>query len=107
MSHGNWAFLFLGRDELETTFNTASKKKKAYERGRKKKPRKRKKCKFITISQAHEIRHQNEKRAVLPLQCAPIVLLKSGPQCFLLSGETSSQEPHHVVNRYINLSDSF
>lgn len=73
----------------------------------KKKSRKRKKCKFITISQAHEIRHQNEKRAVLLLQCAPIVLLKSGPQCFLLSGETSSQEPHHVVNRYINLSDSF
>lgn len=28
MSHGNWAFLFLGRNELETTFNTASKKKK-------------------------------------------------------------------------------
>lgn len=107
MSHGNWAFLFLGRDELETTFNIASKKKKLMREAEKKKPRKRKKCKFITISQAHEIRHQNEKRAVLPLQCAPTVLLKSGPQCFLLSGETSSQEPHHVVNRYINLSDSF
>lgn len=107
MSHGNWAFLFLGRNELETTFNTASKKKKKLMREAGKKSRKRKKCKFITISQAHEIRHRNEKRAVLPLQCAPIVLLKSGPQCFLLSGETSSQEPHHVVNRYINLSDSF
>lgn len=72
-----------------------------------KKSRRRKKCKFITISQAHEIRHQNEKRAVLPLQCAPIVLFKSGPQCSVLSGETSSQEPHHAVNRSINLSDSF
>lgn len=61
----------------------------------------------MTISQAHEIRHQNEKRAVLPLQCAPIVLLKSGPQCSVLSGEASSQEPQHVVNRSINLSDSF
>lgn len=37
MSHGNWAFLFLGRDDLETTFNTESKKnKKPYERDRKK-----------------------------------------------------------------------
>lgn len=27
MTHGNWAFLFLGRDELETTFNTVEKKK--------------------------------------------------------------------------------
>lgn len=28
MSHSNWAFLFLGRDVLETIFNTSSKKKK-------------------------------------------------------------------------------
>lgn len=106
MTNGNWEFLFLGKDELETTFSTAS-RKKSLMRETKKKSRRRKKCKFITISQAHEIRHQNEKRAVLPLQCAPIVCLKSGPQCLLLSGETFSQEPHHVVNSYINLSDSF
>lgn len=38
MIHGNWAFLFLGRDELETTFNTASEKKKTtlWERQKKK-----------------------------------------------------------------------
>lgn len=109
MSWGNWTFLFLGKDVLETIFNTASKKKKGLVREREmgKKYQKRKKSKFIAISQAHEIRHQNEKRAVLPLECTPIVLLKSGPQCFLLSGEASSQEPHHVVNSYINLSDSF
>lgn len=28
MSHSNWAFLFLGRDVLETIFNTSSKKEK-------------------------------------------------------------------------------
>lgn len=47
MSHGNWAFLFLGRDELETTFNTASKKKKAYERGRKKNQEKEKNANLL------------------------------------------------------------
>lgn len=107
MSHSNWAFLFLGRDVLETIFNTSSKKEKLLKERERKKIRRGKKCKFIAISQAHEIIHQNEKRAVLPLECSPIVLLKSGPQCFLLSGETFSQEPHHVVNSYINLSDSF
>lgn len=74
---------------------------------KKKRKKEKGKCKFIAISQAHEIKHQSEKRAVFPLECTPIVWLKSGPQCFLLSGETSSQEPHHVVNSYINLSDSF
>lgn len=42
MSHGNWAFLFLGRDELETTFNTASKKKSLWERQKKKIKKKKK-----------------------------------------------------------------
>lgn len=37
MSHSNWAFLFLGRDVLETIFNTSSKKKKASERERERK----------------------------------------------------------------------
>lgn len=83
---------------LQIEGSTEEKKKRKKEKG---------KCKFIAISQAHEIKHQSEKRAVFPLECTPIVWLKSGPQCFLLSGETSSQEPHHVVNSYINLSDSF
>lgn len=42
MSHGNWAFLFLGRDELETTFNTASKKKKLMREAEKKIKKKKK-----------------------------------------------------------------
>lgn len=38
MSYGNWALLFLEQDELETTFNAASKKKKKvlWERQKKK-----------------------------------------------------------------------
>lgn len=107
MSHSIWHFYSWGGMSLKPFSTQQVRKKNLCKRERKKEIRGGNKCKFIAISQAHEIRHQNEKRAVLPLECTPIVLLKSGPQCFLLSGEASSQEPHHVVNSYINLSDSF
>lgn len=54
-SCSNWTFLFLGRDELETIFNTASKNKKSLRE--KEKKQKTEKCEFIAISQAHEIKH--------------------------------------------------
>lgn len=47
MSHGNWAFLFLGRDELETTFNTASKKKKLMREAEKKNQEKEKNANLL------------------------------------------------------------